>query len=167
MTAITGGNPFVIGSLIAAPVTASVNSFFGFRRARAKHLSNMIRNLYYLTLANNSSVLTKMIDSAEEEEYKETMLAYYFLWRKSKETPNWTIEQLDIEIEQFLKEKTGQELNFDVHDALAKLYHYGLATLDSHGRPCPVPINESLRRLDARWDARFDHNRPEHSLNNS
>ena len=159
LTAITGGNPFVIGTLIAAPISAGVNSFFGFRRARAKHLSNMIRNLYYLTLANNSSVLTKMIDSAEEEEYKEMMLAYYFLWRKSRESLAWTTDQLDVEIELFLKEKTGQELNFDVNDALTKLYHDNLAIRDSQGRLWPVPIDEGLRRLDVRWDNRFTHNR--------
>ncbi len=150
-------NPLLMGPLIIAPVSAGVNSFFGFRRARAKHLSNMIRNLYYLTLANNSSVLTKMIDSAEEEEYKETMLAYFFLWRKSRETSNWTVGQLDSEIEHFLKDKTGQELNFDVADALTKLHHYKLATKDAQGRLRPVPIEECLRRLDDRWDNTFVH----------
>lgn len=152
-------NPIVLGTILAAPVTAGMNSFFGFRRAKAKHLSNMIRNLYYLTLANNSSVITKMIDSAEEEEYKETMLAYYFLWKKVAQGQKWTTEQLDSEIESFLKEKTGQELNFDVNDALAKLFHYKLATRDPSGRPVPLPIEEALRILDERWDNTFVHDK--------
>ena len=49
-------NPMLIAPLLAIPVTAGMNSFFGFQRAKHKHLSSMIRNLYYLTLANNSSV---------------------------------------------------------------------------------------------------------------
>ena len=64
-----------------APISAGANSFFGFQRAKQRHLSHMIRSLYYLTLANNASVLTRLIDSAEDEEYKEAMLAYFFLWR--------------------------------------------------------------------------------------
>ena len=75
------GNPMLLAPLAIAPISAGVNSFFGFQRAKHKHLSSMIRNLYYLTLANNGSVLTRLIDSAEEEEYKETMLAYFFLWQ--------------------------------------------------------------------------------------
>ena len=67
----------------------------------------MIRNLYYLTLANNGSVLTRLIDSAEEEEYKETMLAYFFLWRTIGTAEGWTMDELDRKIEGFLKEVTG------------------------------------------------------------
>ncbi len=76
-------SPLLLIPILVAPISAGINSFFGFQRAKHKHLSSMIRNLYYLTLANNSSVLTRIIDSAEEEEYKETMLAYFFLWRSS------------------------------------------------------------------------------------
>ena len=67
---------------------AAVNSFFGFHRAKQKHLLLMIQKLYYLTLANNASVLTRLIDSAEDEEYKEAMLAYYFLWRAQPASPS-------------------------------------------------------------------------------
>ena len=74
-------SPMALGGLIVAPISAGVNSFFGFQRAKQKHLMTMIHQLYYLTLANNASVLTRLIDSAEDEEYKEAMLAYFFLWR--------------------------------------------------------------------------------------
>ena len=64
-------SPLALGGLIIAPISAGVNSFFGFQRAKQKHLMAMIQKLYYLTLANNASVLTRLIDSAEDEEYKE------------------------------------------------------------------------------------------------
>ena len=80
-------NPMLLAPLMAVPVSAGMNSFFGFHRAKHKHLSSMIRNLYYLTLANNGSVLNRLIDSAEEEEYKEAMLAYFFLWRQAGTSP--------------------------------------------------------------------------------
>jgi len=47
-----------IGGLMIAPISAGVNSFFGFRRAKQRHLNAMIHRLYYLSLANNNSEKT-------------------------------------------------------------------------------------------------------------
>jgi hypothetical protein len=146
--------PFAAGALLA-PISAGVNSFFGFHRAKQRHLYAMIHKLYYMTLANNSSVLTRLIDSAEEEEYKETMLAYFFLWRAPGERPVTTVPTLDARIEDFLREKTGVEINFEVADALGKLFRLGLAYRDSHGGLHAVPIDQALRVLDRQWDETF------------
>ena len=85
--------PMTLGTLMIAPISAGANSFFGFQRAKQRHLSHMIRSLYYLTLANNASVLTRLIDSAEDEEYKEAMLAYFFLWRAIDDPEPWDTHQ--------------------------------------------------------------------------
>jgi Protein of unknown function (DUF3754) len=148
-------NPLLIAPLIAVPVTAGMNSFFGFHRAKHKHLASMIRNLYYLTLANNGSVLTRLVDSAEEEEYKETMLAYYFLWRRLGRDEEWTMERLDAHIETFLKSVSGIEIDFEISDALGKLFRLGLARRDVHGRLHAVPIDQALIALDRHWDDTF------------
>lgn len=44
----------------------------------------MIRHLYYLSLANNASVVNRVVDSAEEE-VKEILLAYFLLWKHTTE----------------------------------------------------------------------------------
>ncbi len=147
-------NPAMIPVMLA-PITASMNSFFGFQRAKHKHLSHMIRSLYYLTLANNSSVLTRLIDSAEEEEYKETMLSYFFLWRANSQGRQYTVRQLDREIEAFLKEKTGTVINFEIEDATSKLYRLGLARQDEKGKLVAIPPAEALQTLDRLWDNTF------------
>jgi len=149
------GNPLVLAPLLIMPISAGVNSFFGFQRTKSKHLSSMIRNLYYLTMANNGSVLTRLIDSAEEEEYKEAMLAYYFLWRRIGEPEAWTEAKLDRHIEAFLKEVSGVEINFEIADALAKLYRLGLARRDPNGRLRVLPIEQALVALDRLWDNTF------------
>jgi hypothetical protein len=154
-TAIASLNPLLIAPFLIAPVSAGVNSFFGFQRAKAKHLSSMIRNLYYLTLANNGSVLYRLIDSAEEEEYKETMLAYYFLWRASTQGEGWNQAQLDAQIEAFLHQFAGAEINFEVEDAVMKLFRLGLARRNSHGVIRATPIDQALVTLDRKWDNTF------------
>ena len=148
-------NPMVLAPLMAVPVTAGMNSFFGFHRAKHKHLSSMIRSLYYLTLANNGSVLNRLVDSAEEEEYKETMLAYYFLWRRLGRAEEWTMEQLDAHVEEFLKSVSGIEIDFEIADALGKLFRLGLARRDVQGRLRALPIDQALIALDKHWDDTF------------
>jgi hypothetical protein len=153
-------SPFALGGLLVAPISAGVNSFFGFHRAKQKHLNAMIHRLYYLMLANNASVLTRLIDSAEEEEYKEAMLAYYFLWRRGGAEVPWTVPTLDAHIEEFLLEKTGIEINFEVSDALSKLFRLGLARRDSHGHLHAIPIDRALPILDRQWDNTFRYPMP-------
>jgi hypothetical protein len=148
-------SPLLLGTAIVAPLSAGVNSFFGFHRAKQKHLSHMIRSLYYLTLANNGSVLNRLIDSAEEEEYKETLLSYFFLWRNVGEVQGLRVDALDQKIDGFLKDLTGFEINFEISDAMNKLYRLGLARLDAEGRLVATPLDEALGHLESLWDRSF------------
>jgi hypothetical protein len=154
---IGGFSPFALGGMLVGPISAGVNSFFGFHRAKQKHLAEMIHKLYYLTLANNASVLTRLIDSAEDEEYKEAMLAYFFLWRNTRAVEPLTVPALDARLERYLKEKTGIEINFEVSDALTKLFKLGLARRDSMGGLHATPIDRALAVLDRQWDDTFRH----------
>ncbi len=148
-------SPTLLGGLIFGPISAGVNSFFGFHRAKQRHLNAMIHKLYYLTLANNASVLTRLIDSAEDEEYKEAMLAYFFLWRWPAESGPATVPKLDSMIEEYLAEKTGVEINFEVADALGKLFRLGLASRDPEGGLHALPLDQALVALDQQWDQTF------------
>ena len=153
--ALASLSPVAMGTLIIAPISAGANSFFGFQRAKQRHLSHMIRSLYYLTLANNASVLTRLIDSAEDEEYKEAMLAYFFLWRAIDDPDPWDKSKLDAHIESFLEAKTGIEINFEVADALDKLFRLGLAWRDPQGHLHANPLPKALKALDRAWDNTF------------
>lgn len=148
-------SPLAVGGLVIAPISAGINSFFGFHRAKQRHLNAMIHRLYYLTLANNASVLTRLIDSAEDEEYKEAMLAYFFLWRRPTNAPAPTVPELDALIEDYLQAQTGVEINFEVADALGKLFRLGLASRDSAGGIHAVSIEQALITLDRIWDQTF------------
>jgi hypothetical protein len=146
--------------LLIAPVSAGVNSFFGFQRAKQKHLHHMIRNLYYLTLANNASVLSCIIDSAEEEDRKEALLAFYVLWKRRDSTWGVNKEQLDEAVEKLLTEQTGAEVDFEVVDALGKLLRLGLVTRGTDGTLRPISLEEALIVLDEQWDNQFRYSNP-------
>lgn len=148
-------SPMLLGGLIIAPISAGVRSFLGYQNSKRKHLYSMIHRLYYLTIANNASLLTRLIDSAEDEEYKESMLAYYFLWRAADDPEPPGTEELDRRIEAFLLEKTGVEVNFEVRDAVRKLQRLGLADHDARQHLRAVPLDQALTKLDRLWDETF------------
>lgn len=150
-----------VGGILVAPITAGVNSFFGFQRAKQRHLHYMIRHLYYLTLANNASVITRLVDCAEEEDYKEALLAYYVLWRHRDDPEPWTSARLDAAVEALIKAKTGLVIDFEVADALAKLLRLGLVQADPQGQLRAANLDDALATLDRRWDEYFGYNTPE------
>jgi hypothetical protein len=109
-------------------------------------------NLYFKNLDNNSGVFHHLIDSAEEEECKEAILAYYFLI--TQEGP-MTMQQLDEKIELWFKEKFDFEIDFEITDALSKLQRFGIVKL-TDGQYTALPIKTAQVKLDAQWDALFN-----------
>ncbi len=144
-----------LGGLLAAPITAGLNSFFGFRRAQQRHLHHMIRHLYYLTLANNESVISRLVDSAVEEEIKEAVVAYFVLWQGHLPCEPWDASRLDRAIERWLAERAGLVVDFETKDALAKLTRLGLMGSEAEGGLQVLPLEEALEALAARWGGYF------------
>lgn len=93
------------------------------------------------------------MDSLEEQELKETLLAYYILWRDG------TLKQteLDARCEEFLAANCGVEVDFEVADALEKLAREGLVTA-SGTHYTAVPLESALAALDRQWDSYFQYN---------
>ncbi|HWE37291.1 MAG TPA: DUF3754 domain-containing protein [Isosphaeraceae bacterium] len=149
-----------LGAIMVAPISAGVNSFFGFHRAKQKHLHRMIRHLFYLSMANNASVITRLIDQAEEEEYKEALLAYVFLHLGRDEPEPWTPDRLDARIESYLHDSLGINPDFEIADALGKLVRLGLVRQDRADRLEALPLDNALAILDERWDDLFRHAPP-------
>lgn len=152
-----GFSPLFLATLLAIPVGAGIKSFFGFRQTKSRYLHFMIRHLYYLTQANNSSVIARLIDSAEEEEFKEALLAYFLLLRVGADDPPWEPERLDREVETFLKDHLQIDTDFEINDAVAKLRRLGLIHERGDGRLTAVGLDQALVRLDDQWDNLYNY----------
>lgn len=146
--------------LIVATLGYGVKSFFGYLRTQQKYQLSLTRNLYYQNLDNNAGVLFRLLDEAEEQECREAILAYYFLWHSAK-GEGWTSQRLDEEIEEFLARETNVAVDFEVGDALDKLKRLGLVDTGSDGLLRAVAINRALELLDRAWDNLFSYNRGE------
>ena len=147
-------------TLIQSGVALGVLGLYLFRQYKGyvnkkNNFKKMLTDsLYFKNLGNNGGVFHTLIDASEEEEMKETVLAYAFLWKN--QTPT-TAEKLDEQIEHWFQTEFNCSIDFDVKDALSKLQHIGLA-IETEGVWTVLPIDEALKRVDEIWDGIFDYN---------
>ena len=147
-------------SLIQGGTALGVLALYLFRQF--KEYKNKINNfhrmltdsLYFKNLGNNSGVFHSLIDISEEEEIKETLIAYYFLLRHLKPL---TALELDTQIEEWFNKEFNLEIDFEVDDALKKLKKLKIAT-EQNGSWSVLPIDEALICIDNLWDNLFNFN---------
>ncbi|KAJ9472360.1 hypothetical protein DIPPA_22916 [Diplonema papillatum] len=68
-------------------------------------------------VGKGNTYVSSLVNQVQEQELKEIILGYFFLWKKSPLTQR----QLDYEVETFLNDQFQIELDFEVEDALQKL----------------------------------------------
>ncbi len=137
----------VLGGYLFRQYSSFVNKKIKF----SKMLSD---SLYFKNLGNNSGAFYSLLNSSEEEELKETILAYSFLNRSKSPL---TSEELDSQIESWFKSKLDTDLDFDVEDALHKLKKIGLG-IETNGKWEVLPLEKALIRIDELWDGIFEYN---------
>ena len=128
-------------------------AWIGYKNKRNQYLVNLATTLYYKTVSNNRGVLTLLADRAQDEEFKEAILAYTFLLspRNRRGVPGTvhtdlppvydTPASLQERINDWLSKTFGlTDVHFDTEDALNKLDDLGLlirhepeGTLSVHG----------------------------------
>jgi hypothetical protein len=137
--------------ILGAYLFRQYNSFVNKKIKFSKMLSD---SLYFKNLGNNSGAFYSLLNSSEEEELKETILAYTFLNKSKKPL---TAEELDNQIEYWFKTTLNTDLDFDVEDALFKLKNIGLG-IEANGKWEVIPLDKALIRIDEIWDGIFEYN---------
>ncbi len=126
--------------------------FSNFRNRKILFLKTLADSLYFKKLDTNAGVFHGLIDAAEEEECKEAIVGYYFLYAAKAPV---AAAELDRRIETWFREKWQCALDFEVEDSLRKLARFGLAEREGQFWRA-VPLPESRLRLDRYWDNLFD-----------
>ncbi|MGE5420837.1 MAG: TMEM143 family protein [Chloroflexota bacterium] len=135
------------------------SSFVNKKIQYSKMLSD---SLYFKNLGNNSGAFYSLLNSSEEEELKETILAYSFLYRNGY---GLTADELDNRIENWFRTALNTDIDFDVKDALYKLKTIGLS-VERNGKWEVIPLEKSLLRIDELWDRIFEYNQEEFNAYN-
>ena len=123
-----------------------------FKNRKIKFMKALADNLYVKNLDNNAGVFHHLLDNAQDEEFKEAILAYTVLTQANK---GMTANEIDQYIEHWLKQKTGLDIDFEIDDALCKLIRLSLV-FQQADRFYAQPISEANRILDAQWDKVFE-----------
>jgi len=125
-------------------------TYVNFHQTRQAYMLQLSQSLYYQNLDNNAGVFYRLLDSAEEQEIRELLLGYFYLWRYAGER-GWTREELDQYVELDLERRLNVDIDFEVHDAIHKLIAGGVLQQEGDRyRAHPIPV--ALERLDHLWD---------------
>jgi hypothetical protein len=154
-------SPLLFALVLSGFLTATVKASLSFFASKTKYMQRLTSNLYFQNLANNASAIALLIASAEAEELKEILLAYYLL--HIERDRDYTLEELDRHAEAWLRERLARDVDFEVGDAVRKLVDKGLVVERDEGgrrvlKVCDLPT--ALARLDEAWDNCYQHARP-------
>ena len=147
---------------LIAIVGYGIKSVLSYFRTKQKYQFGLTKSLYLKNLGNNSGVLYRILNEAEEQELLETILGYTILWQKQckakskgEEFAGLTSTELDQEVEAYLSGLTKMDIDFEIFDSLGKLARLGLAEVDSAGRWTTIAIEGAQQRLDESWSRLF------------
>jgi hypothetical protein len=118
-----------------------------FHRQSLIHQKQLTDNIYYRNVNNNSGIFNYIIGEAEEQDWKEALLAYYGLL--TAEAP-LTREALGARIAELLARRFGVSTSFEVDNAMARLKRLDLLD-ETEGRFSVSPLPDALARLDQEW----------------
>ncbi|MFK8027317.1 MAG: TMEM143 family protein [Gammaproteobacteria bacterium] len=127
--------------------------FSKYKNRKIQFMKQLAENLYFKNLDNNAGVFHHLIDTAEEEECKETILAYYHLYISGQAL---SLEDLDKNIEQWFSQKYQCELDFEMQDALDKLIRLQLVE-EIQEKYQAKSLSSSNKQLDCLWDGFFNY----------
>ena len=116
---------------------------------RDKYRMQLAQSLYFQNLANNQGALALIVDDAEEEDVKEEALLYTHLLRTPAHSTQ--LDNLRNVINDFLNEKFGVDISFDIRDALDRLRAQGLVQDSPAGALRAMPLRDASRYLHERW----------------
>jgi hypothetical protein len=161
---VKGVTAGVLGGIASWSVAAALGgygykSYHSYQVKKQDYSLKLTKSLYYKSLDNNSGVLMRLLDEAEEQECRETFLGYFCLWKYAP-PEGWTAQQLDDYIELYLEGNANLKVDFEIGDALAKLERLKIVTKSGDAYHAQ-PLDKALEMLDWTWDNYFKYANPE------
>ncbi len=156
-------------SVVVALGGFAFKQYTNYKNKQIKFQKSVTDTLFFRNLDSNAGVFQALIDAAEEEVSKEIILVYYHLLAQQEPL---TAERLDNRIEQWMAEKFGTKIDFDINDPLGRLEiirgklikagqdetsapELSLLRRDEQGFLHVLPLDSAKTVLDYVWDNLF------------
>jgi hypothetical protein len=147
---VSGGLTTTVWTLAIGGIGYGYRSFYGYQQTKQRYRLSLTQSLYFQNLDNNSGVLHRLLHEAEEQDARQTILAYYFLWRHAG-PDGWTRQEAEKFAEQFLDQATHLQVTFAVTEAIAKLEKLRLVERTEE-KYRAVRLPHALENLAETWD---------------
>ncbi|KAL6533558.1 hypothetical protein OROMI_027670 [Orobanche minor] len=96
----------------------------------ATYQNLITQSMYDKQLDSGRGTLLHLCDDVIQQEVKEVIISFFILMEQGKAT----MEDLDQQCEELIREEFGERCNFDVDDAVYKLEKLGIVSRDTVGR---------------------------------
>lgn len=140
-------------SLAAISALAGLGGFLmrqwiKFERQVLKYQMLLTDNLYFRNVCNNAAVFDYLLGTAEDQEFKEALLAYVHILAAPGPLD---AAGLKARVDDWLLDAFAVTVDFDIGDALDKLRRLDLLDESAAGALSVPPLATALTRLRARW----------------
>ena len=122
-----------------------------FHRQSLIHQKQLTDNVYYRNVNNNSGIFSYLIGEAEDQDWKEALLAYYGLLTVPAPLAR---EALKARVEELLARRFGVAAEFAIDAALVRLKGLDLVS-ESGDLLSALPLPDALSRLGKEWQEFF------------
>jgi Protein of unknown function (DUF3754) len=129
----------------------TVRQWLKYQHQTLKYHMELAENIYFRNINNNAGIFDYLIATAEDQETKETALAYHFI-RKAEMA--LTAAEVAGRIEAWLAKNFGVNLDFKVADALRTLDRFGLVRREGE-RLFVLPLEPAIAQLHQVWNNFF------------
>ena len=131
---------FALGAFIA-------RQWGNFHRQSLIHQKQVTDNVYFRNVNNNSGLFNYIIGEAEDQDWKEALLAYHGILMAPGLLRR---DGLKAHVEELVMQRFGLQITFGVDDALAKLSSLNLLS-EAGGCFSVLPLTGALARLEQAW----------------
>lgn len=133
-------------SLAAAFAGYSYKSYISYSNKKTSYTLQLTQSLYYQGIDSNAGVFHRVLQEAEEQESREVILCYYYLWKVGG-SQGLRSTELDDLIERELEDRLGVKVDFEIADAIHKLEKLKLVKTHDN-KHIAVPLTEALTVFD-------------------
>jgi len=143
-------SPNALWGIAAGGLTYGYKSYYGYVQTRQAYHLTLTQSLYFQNLDSNAGVLTRLLDEAEEQVCRVTILAYYCLWRFAGED-GWTAGDLDLAMDLYLDRYADLDFDCTDLDALGTLLKLGLVQAVDEQHYRVLAPAQTLQVLQSSW----------------
>ena len=136
-----------------------------YKSKRLSFLKKVADTLFFKTLDVGKGVISSLVDAAEEEQCKETLLTYFILFTNQHPSSE---QDLDRAAEAWLSNEFAEHVDFKVAKALSEITELTAAgsqppllSCDERNLYQVCSLEDAKQRLDQIWDNAFSYSTPQ------